>query len=103
MFALSFVLFEVFDVDGSDFPRVPRTFDVKLVDPPHQDAKRLIFGLSKVPPVRTVLPVSPSFAQGATPRMTARVVTDMRPRLALIALPRASLLDADPLPPSHCA
>ena len=58
VFVLSFLLFEVLDIDGSDFPRP--TSQAIAAEPPHADARRLHLD---IPRDGLVLPVPPSVSE----------------------------------------
>ena len=69
----SFILFEVLDIDGSDFPTpVPRSVTaVKLAEPPH-DLKRLWTG----PPSIADGQIAPDLVRYTGTTATARLVTE---------------------------
>jgi hypothetical protein len=77
----SFILFEVLDIDGSDFPTpVPRSVTaVKLADPPH-DLKRIWTG----PPSMVDGQIAPDLARYTGANATARLVTE-RPSTPMLA------------------
>ena len=94
LLVFSFILFEVLDVDASDFPAPPtKATSIKLVEPPH-DLKRAaqsgIEGPAILPPRAgdSDRPQSPLFLRSplASPHARASRVT----------LPRAALPDASP-------
>ncbi len=89
---LSFILFEVLDVDGSDFPKPTNTVAVRLAEPPSDGVRRV-----------------PTLGHGITAAITPAVVLDSTPKpdpvvcriesvpapapLPRVLLPRASLDD----------
>ena len=94
---LSFVLFEVLDVDGSEFRQATSRLSIKLGEAEHDDVKRISLrgaGLGPTPVV-IVAVVTP-------PRASTRPLTPARPgspplaRIARAALARALLPDAPP-------
>ena len=97
----SFILFEVLDIDGSDFPAPPTTAaaPIKLAEPPHEIKRAL---LSPVPQFWALLPVLLILFESATLRRASMpACLSLQPgprgrRGLRIALPRASLADAAP-------
>jgi len=97
----SFILFEVLDIDGSDFPAPPSNVatPIKLAEPPHE-IKRALLGAP--PQFWALLPVVILLVESAGLRRLgtpARVPSQPGPRGRRglrIALPRASLADAAP-------
>ena len=97
----SFILFEVLDIDGSDFPAPPSNVatPIKLAEPPHE-IKRALLGAP--PQFWALLPVVIFLVESAGLRRLgapARVPSQPGPRGRRglrIALPRASLADAAP-------
>ena len=94
LLVFSFILFEVLDVDASDFPAPPaKATSVKLVEPPH-DLKRAahtgIEGVAILPPRArdSDRPQSPLFLRSPLASPHARV--------SRAALPRAALPDSAP-------
>lgn len=95
----SFILFEVLDVDGSDFPVAPSTAatPIKLAEPPHEIKRAL---LPAPPQFWALLPVLIVMveAAGLTRLVTlAPVAQHASPRggrRLRITLPRSSLADA---------
>jgi hypothetical protein len=96
----SFILFEVLDIDGSDFPTPPSSAatPIKLAEPPHE-IKRALLAAS---PQFWVLPVVIFLLESAAlGRLGAPAFVPSQPgprgrRGLRIALPRASLADAAP-------
>ena len=96
----SFILFEVLDIDGSDFP-APSTAatPIKLAEPPHE-IKRALLGAP--PQFWALLPVVIFLVESAgLRRLGAPALVPSQPgprgrRGLRIALPRASLADAAP-------
>jgi hypothetical protein len=95
---VSFVLFEVLDVDGSDFQPTTSKVAIKVAEAPHEALRRgfLGHGAATLPvPVVTAVGVPPASARaGARPGhrpAPARAVPSSR-----AALPRALLSDVPP-------
>ena len=98
---LSFILFEVLDIDGSDFPKTSRDMVARIgVAEAEHDIRRVL--LTGREPLRTGPPLVPAQApsEGAQrPRPAlhqSRPYGLARPRAFSILLPRAALPD-----PSH--
>ena len=97
----SFILFEVLDVDGSDFPAAPSTAatPIKLAEPPHEIKRTL---LAASPQFWALLPVVIIVAESAalmrigTPALASSQPGPRGRRGLRISLPRASLADAAP-------
>ena len=95
---VSFVLFEVLDVDGSDFPRVPNHLSIKLAESEHQDVKRLVLGGGGVVPALAMAVVARPLVVVAT-RMAPglrRRPPPLLTRTPRVALARVLLSDAPP-------
>lgn len=96
----SFILFEVLDIDGSDFPAPTSNLAtaIKLADPPHEIKRSLLTGppqLWAMLPIAFVLILPADLRRSGAP---PRVATQPGPRGRRglrIGLPRASLADAD--------
>jgi hypothetical protein len=96
----SFILFEVLDIDGSDFPTPPTstTTPIKLAEPAHEIKRALLSGPALLWMLFSIL-VFVLEGSGLRPhRMPAPVTVQPGPRRRRprLALPRASL--ADPAP-----
>jgi len=95
----SFILFEVLDVDGSDFPTAPSTAatPIKLAEPPHEIKRALLAAPSHIWtlfPAAIILVESAGLVRLSTSDLP-RVQPGPRGRRGLrISLPRASLADA---------
>jgi len=97
----SFILFEVLDIDGSDFPTPPSSSatPIKLAEPPHEIKRAL---LAAPPQFWALLPVVIFLLESAAlGRLGAPALVPSQPgprgrRGLRIALPRASLADAAP-------
>ncbi len=94
----SFILFEVLDIDGSDFPAPPSTATpIKLAEPPHEIKRALLAAPSHIWalfPVAIILVESAGLVRLSTSDLP-RVQPGPRGRRGLrISLPRASLADA---------
>lgn len=98
VFVLSFILFEVLDVDGSDFPTLWPTMAVRLAEPPHDDIKRAVLQ----DPVKIWVTDAVLVVNGPGESMRPERTAALRPsppaptRGYRIALPRASLAGAFP-------
>ncbi len=95
---LSFVLFEVLDVDGSDFDLTPSKVAIKLGETPHEALRRGVLGhggVALASPLVTEIVVAPA-------SVTLRVSRAHRPppyrsvTRARVALPRSLLSDIPP-------
>jgi hypothetical protein len=96
----SFILFEVLDIDGSDFPAPPTstTTPIKLAEPAHEIKRALLSSPALLWMLFSIL-VFVLEGSGLRPhRMPAPVTVQPGPRRRRprLALPRASL--ADPAP-----
>jgi hypothetical protein len=97
----SFILFEVLDIDGSDFPASTSNLAtaIKLAEPPHEIKRALLTASAQLwalLPIALVLLAAADLSRRGTPR---RVSPQIRPpgrRGLRVALPRASLADAVP-------
>ena len=96
----SFILFEVLDVDGSDFPSPPTTTTpIKLAEPPHEIKRALVTAAPhywSLLPLLIVLLESAALRRVGTPRHGFSQPGPRGRRGLRIALPRASLADAAP-------
>jgi hypothetical protein len=96
----SFILFEVLDVDGSDFPTPPTTSTpIKLAEPAHEIKRALLAGPAQLWMLLSIL-VFVLYA-GALRQLSLPAVATAQPgprgrRGPRLALPRASLADAAP-------
>ena len=95
---LSFVLFEVLDVDGSDFDLTPSKVAIKLGETPHEALRRGVFGhgvAALASPLVIIVAVLPA-------SVTARARHGGRPRpirsaaRARVTLARSLLSDVPP-------
>ena len=94
----SFILFEVLDIDGSDFPAPPSTVatPIKLAEPPHEIKRTLLTGPAQIwallPLVLVLLESARLRRLGAPERMSSQPgPRGLRARR--ITLPRALLAD----------
>ena len=96
----SFILFEVLDIDGSDFPAPPTAATpIKLAESAHEIKRTLLSGPAQfwvLLPVVIVLLESARFSRVGTPVRTPSQPGPRGRRGLRIALPRASLADAAP-------
>ena len=95
----SFILFEVLDVDGSDFPVAPSTAatPIKLVEPPHEIKRALLASAPQFCALflAVVMVVESAGLTRPGPRAFLPAQPGPRGRRGLrISLPRASLADA---------
>jgi hypothetical protein len=97
----SFILFEVLDIDGSDFPAPLSNLatPIKLAEPPHEIKRAFLSGAAQfwavLPVVIVLLEAAGLRRRGAPARMHSQPGPRGRRGLR-IALPRASLADAAP-------
>lgn len=89
LLVVSFILFEVLDVDASDFPS-PAKSSIRLAEPPH-DLKRVVTNASPGSP--TIRPRTVDAA--ATQGLVSLPPSPVRPhaRVCRLTLPRAALPD----------
>jgi len=96
----SFILFEVLDIDGSDFPTPPSSAatPIKLAEPPHEIKRALLAALPQfwVLPVVIFLLESAALGRLGAPALVPSQPGPRGRRGLRIALPRASLADAAP-------
>lgn len=95
---LSFVFFEVLDVDGSDFEPTPAKLAIKVAEASHTELRRGVF-VPGGPPVVPTLVTDAADPSPATARLTRarRRVVVIRPASSRRAtLPRALLSDVPP-------
>ena len=97
----SFILFEVLDIDGSDFPAAPSTAatPIKLAEPPHEIKRALLAAPSQfwaLFPVVIILVESAGLMRLGTPTLAPSLPGPRGRRGLRISLPRASLADAAP-------
>jgi hypothetical protein len=94
----SFILFEVLDIDGSDFPAPPSNVatPIKLAEPPHEIKRVLLNGSTQLwavlPVVIVLLEAAGLMRRGAPARVPSHPGPRGR-RSLRITLPRASLAD----------
>ena len=96
----SFILFEVLDIDGSDFP-APSTAatPIKLAEPPHEIKRALLAAPPQswaLFPVVIILVESAGLMRLGTPTLAPSLPGPRGRRGLRISLPRASLADAAP-------
>ena len=97
----SFILFEVLDIDGSDFPAPLSNLatPIKLAEPPHEIKRAFLSGSAQfwavLPVVIVLLEAAGLRRRGAPARMPSQPGPRGRRGLR-ITLPRASLADAAP-------
>jgi hypothetical protein len=92
LLVFSFILFEVLDVDASDFPS-PAKSSIKLTEAPH-DLKRMSAWPIAATPVVTAPDPDPDTIPGPAALPTCSVQPDAR--VSRLALPRAALPDPSP-------
>ena len=94
LLVVSFILFEVLDVDASDFPPpTTTTISIKLVEPPH-DLKRTITNALEGP-LAPLLRASASACR-PSPLALQSPLASPHGRACRTTLPRAGLPDAHP-------
>ena len=94
---LSFVFFEVLDVDGSDFQRTTSRLSIKLAEAEHDDVRRislLVAGVVPSPVVSVAIAVLPRAITRGPGR--ARHGSPPLARISRAALARALLSDVPP-------
>jgi hypothetical protein len=97
----SFILFEVLDIDGSDFPAPSSNLAtaIKLAEPPHEIKRALLTAPAQfwaLLPIALVLLAAADLRRRGAPRRVSRQPGPRGRRGLRIALPRASLADAAP-------
>jgi hypothetical protein len=95
----SFILFEVLDIDGSDFPAPPSTVatPIKLAESAHEIKRTLLSGTALLWSLVAMVTVLLESARIRRPSARVRVPPQPGPRGRRglrMALPRASLADA---------
>ena len=95
---LSFVFFEVLDVDGSDFEPAPSKLAIKVAEDSHDELKRgaAVHGGAPLVPALATGPVDPSPVSGTLARPGLRPVVIRAVSFSRAALPRALLSDVPP-------
>ena len=96
---LSFICFEVLDIDGSDFPAPPSTVatPIKLAESSHEIKRTLLGGPALLWSLVAVVVILLESARIRRPGARPRVLSQPGPRGRRglrMALPRASLADA---------
>jgi hypothetical protein len=96
----SFILFEVLDVDGSDFPTPPTTTTpIKLAEPAHEIKRALLSGPAQLWMLLSVVVLVLEASGLRQVSVPARAPVQPGPRGRRgprLALPRASLADSAP-------
>ena len=96
----SFILFEVLDVDGSDFPTPPTTTTpIKLAEPAHEIKRALLSGPTQLWMLLSIIVLVTEGTGLRQLGVPARAPAQPGPRGRRgprMALPRASLADAAP-------
>jgi hypothetical protein len=95
----SFILFEVLDVDGSDFPAPPTTTPIKLAEPAHEIKRALLSGPAQLWMLLSVVVLVIETVRLRPAGVPVVAVAQPGPRGRRgprLVLPRASL--ADPAP-----
>ncbi len=96
-FVCSFILFEVLDIDGSDFPTGSAPTAVRTAEPPHDEIKRALLPtasdlhvLAAVPATRQrecVAALADSAALQPSPFLSPRAYKPLLPRASLSDIP----------------
>ena len=96
VFVFSFILFEVLDVDGSDFPSTAT--QAVAAEAPHAEVRRLPFDGAPEPIVPPILPSlgAPDRAPDPAAALTSPAASPRARRLHRRCLARASLADVAP-------
>ena len=96
----SFILFEVLDVDGSDFPTPPTTTTpIKLAEPAHEIKRALLSGPVQLWMLLSIIVLvieGTGLCQVGVPELAVAQPGPRGRRGPRLALPRASLADAAP-------
>jgi len=96
----SFILFEVLDIDGSDFPAAPfAASPIKLAEPPHEIKRALLAAPPQfwaLLPVVIILVESAGLMRLGAPALAPSLPGPRGRRGLRISLPRASLADTAP-------
>jgi hypothetical protein len=97
VFVCSFILFEVLDIDGSDFPIGSAPTAVRAVEPPHDEIKRALLQtasdlhvLAAVPATRQrdcVAALADSTALQPSPFLSPQAYKRLLPRASLSDIP----------------
>jgi hypothetical protein len=95
---LSFVFFEVLDVDGSDFELTPSKLAIKVVEDSHDELKRgaSVHGGPTIAPALAISVVDPPPASATPTRPGLRPIVIRSASSSRAALPRALLSDVPP-------
>jgi hypothetical protein len=96
----SFILFEVLDVDGSDFPTPPTTSTpIKLAEPAHEIKRALLAGPAQLWMLLSIIVLAIEgtvLRQVGVPAVATAQPGPRGRRGPRLALPRASLADSSP-------
>jgi len=93
VFVFSFVLFELLDVDGSDFPTGPALTAVRTAEPPHDEIKRTPLQTTLDLHVAVLAIREPDSIAGSLDSVALRPSPFVSPRACRRLLARASLGD----------
>ena len=93
VFVFSFVLFELLDVDGSDFPTGPAPTAVRTAEPPHDEIKRTPLQTTLDLHVAVLAIREPDSIAGSLDSVALRPSPFVSPRACRRLLARASLGD----------
>ena len=96
IFVCSFILFEVLDVDGSDFPTGPTPTAVRTAEPSHDEIKRTPLQTTLDLHVAVLAIREPDSIAGSLDSVALRPSPFVSPRACRRLLARASLGDIPP-------
>ena len=96
IFVCSFILFEVLDVDGSDFPTGPSPTAVRTAEPPHDEIKRTLLQTTSDLHVALLATQEQNGVAGSVDSVALRPSPFVSPRACQPLLARASLGDIPP-------
>jgi len=96
VFVCSFILFEVLDVDGSDFPTGLTPTAVRAAEPPHDEIKRTLLQTTSDLHVAVLATQEQDGVAGSVDSVALRPSPFVSPRACQCLLARASLGDIPP-------
>ncbi len=96
VFVCSFILFEVLDVDGADFPTGSAPTAVRTAEPPHYEIKRTLLQTSSDQHVAVLATQEQGGVAGSIDCVALRPSPFVSPRACRRLLARASLGDIPP-------
>ena len=96
VFVFSFILFELLDVDGSDFPTGPAPTAVRTAEPPHDEIKRMLLQTTSDLHIVVLATQEQDGVAGPIDSVALRPSPFVSPRACRRFLARASLSDIPP-------